>query len=118
MAPHLETARGFPLKPAGMTDGGLHRTLLSCLFSVCHWYEDEWYEDGHNEVRNLVIPTLPSRHSRLATLVIPGLSILSFPPVFSGNPVSFSSVLSFVWPPTWEQPVDSRLKMSGMTEGD
>ena len=104
MAPHLETARGFPLKPAGMTDGGLHRTLLSCLFSVCHWYEDEWYEDGHNEVRNLVIPTLPSRHSRLAPLVIPALSILSFPPVFSGNPVSFSSVLSFVWPPRGNSP--------------
>ena len=54
-------------------------------------------------------PPLPS--------VIPALPILSFPPVFSGNPVSFSSVLSFVWPPNWEQPVDSRLKMSGMTEG-
>ena len=98
MAPHLGEALGFPLKPAGMTDGGLHRTLLSCLFSVCHWYEDEWYEDGHNEVRNLGIP---------ASL------LLSFPlsPLchsrrfFSGNPVSFSSVLSFVWPPTWEQPV-------------
>ena len=86
MAPHLETARGFPLKPAGMTDGGLHRTLLSCLFSVCHWYEDEWYEDGHNEVRNLGIPASlllsfplsPLCHSRRFLAGIQYPSLLSF----------------------------------------
>ncbi len=48
---------------------------------------------------------------------------LSFPPVspitnvgdkVSGNPVSFSSVPSFVWPCMG---MDSRLKTSGMTEG-
>ena len=44
------------------------------------------------------------------------LSLLSFPQVFSGNPVSFSSVLSF-GRPCLGKTMDSRLKMSGMTEG-
>jgi len=49
--PYLGKAFGFPLKPAGMTGGGtagmtegtvgmteegLHRILLSCLFSFSH----------------------------------------------------------------------------------
>ena len=42
---------------------------------------------------------------------------LSFPQVFSGNPASFSLVPSFVCP-CWEKLLDSRLKTSGMTEGD
>ena len=41
---------------------------------------------------------------------------LSFPPVVSGNPVSFFSVPLFGWP-CMGKAVDSRLKMSGMTEG-
>ena len=41
---------------------------------------------------------------------------LSFPPVVSGNPVSFSSVPSFVGS-CMGNAMDSRLKTSGMTEG-
>ena len=41
---------------------------------------------------------------------------LSFPPVVSGNPVSFSSVPSFVWA-CMGKTMDSRLKTSGMTAG-
>ena len=51
---------------------------------------------------------------------IPPLSFPQAPPVipavFSGNPVSFSSVLSCVGPPG--NPLDSRLKTSGMTDGE
>ena len=49
--------------------------------------------------------------------VMPAGPPLSCPPVFSGNPASFSSVPSFVWP-CMGKAVDSRLKTSGMTEGD
>ena len=42
---------------------------------------------------------------------------LSFPPVVSGNPVSFSSVHSFVWS-CMGKAMDSRLQTSGMTAGD
>ena len=61
----------------------------------------------------------------LSPLLFPPGSLLSFPPGsplsfpqgFSANPVSFSSVLFIRGGPAWEKPMDSRLKMSGMTEG-
>ena len=56
MAPPHGKNPWIPAKTCGNDGRGIPRTLLSCLFSVCHWYEDEWYEDGHNEVRNLGIP--------------------------------------------------------------
>ena len=63
-----------------------------------------------------VIPAGPPCHSRRSPSVIPAGPPLSFPPVVSGNPVSFSSVPSFTWS-RMEKALDSRLKMSGMTEG-
>ena len=56
--------------------------------------------------------------------LIPALATLSFPPVVSGNPVSFSSVPSFVWPLHGNShgfPIENvgndrgRLRRSGMT---
>ncbi len=49
--------------------------------------------------------------------VIPAGPPLSFPPVVSGNPASCFVVLSFVWP-CMGKAMDSRLKTSGMTEGE
>ena len=77
-----------------------------------------------------VIPASPLCHSRLSLLsflplpsVIPAsplchsrLSSLSFPPVVSGNPVSFLCPFIRV-SLRGENPMDSRLKTSGMTEG-
>ena len=61
------------------------------------------------------IPAGPLRYTRWSPLSYPPVPPLSFPPVVSGNPVFFSSVPSFGWP-AWEKAMDSRLKMSGMTE--
>ena len=55
----------------------------------------------------------PSRRAPLSCRRPP----LSFPPVVSGNPVSFSSIPSFVWL-CMGKAMDSRLTMSGMTAGD
>ena len=54
--------------------------------------------------------------TRSDPFVIPAGPPLSFPPVFSGNPGAFSSVLLFV-SPCMGNAMDSRLNMSGMTEG-
>ena len=47
----------------------------------------------------------------------PPFPSLSFPQVFSGNPVFFSCVLFICVTPAWGKPLDSRLKTSGTTEG-
>ena len=52
-----------------------------------------------------------------ALSVIPAGPPLSFPQVVSGNPASFSFV-PFFGAPAWEKVMDSRLKTSGMTEGE
>ena len=54
---------------------------------------------------------------RQSSLSCPPVSPLSFPPVVSGNPVSCFVVLLFVWG-CMGKAMDSRLKMSGMTEGE
>ncbi len=72
-----------------------------------------------------VIPAGPLCHARRAFSVMPAGPPLSFPPVspitnvgdkVSGNPGSCFVVLFVVWA-CMEEAMDSRLKMSGMTEG-
>ena len=58
----------------------------------------------------------PLSFPQVPPLSFPQVPPLSFPPVFSGNPVFFSSVLSFGGPRLGKT-MDSRLKMSGMTRG-
>ena len=73
---------------------------------------------NHGFCKPFVMPALAPLSYLLCPLcLIPALSPLSFPPVVSGNPVSFSFVPSFVWP-CMGTAMDSRLKTSGMTEGD
>ena len=64
-----------------------------------------------------VMPARPLPSFPLAPFCHPAGPLLSFPPVVSGNPESFSSVPSFGWS-CMGKAMDSRLKMSGMTEGD
>ena len=128
--PRLEKTPGFPIENVGNDRGG----FVSPCFPIRHSHR---LPVRHSRCTHLsfplyppVIPAIPTCHSRYTHLsfplyppVIPAVPVchsrytrLSFPQVFSGNPV-FSSVPSFVSPPTEKKPLDSRLQTSGMTEG-
>ena len=97
---------GFPIKNVG-NDMGRNRVAP--------------HERSPGFCKPFGMPALAPCHARQTPLscpsepsVMPAGPPLSFPPVFSGNPVFFSSVPSFVWS-CMGKGMDSRLKTSGMT---
>ena len=107
------------LKTSGMTagaiehvghDGGRVVPDFACLCHACP------YPLFMPALSLLSCPPLPplSCPPVLSSVMPAGSPPLSFPQVFSGNPVFFSSVPSFVWH-CLGKALDSRLKTSGMT---
>ena len=99
------------LKTSGMTEG-------------CVGNDGTAWSPCHTHLVPLSCPPGPSViltwfpcHAGTPSLMPRQSPPLSFPQVFSGNPVFFSFVLFIRVSPAWEKPLDSRLKTSGMTEG-
>ena len=84
---------------SGMTEG--------LLWVLCHAPATPYHgplPQGERETgATLSCPPAPLCHSRRSPSVIPAGPPLSFPPVVSGNPVSFFSVLYLCGPP-WGKP--------------
>ncbi len=110
----MEEAMDSRLKMSGMTEGGLKASGMT-EGGLTTWGMTEGL------LCLFVMPAGPSLSCPPGPLCHARWSPLSFPPVVSGNPVSCFVVpcfvvLSFVWA-CMGKAMDSRLKMSGMTEG-
>ena len=106
--PCVGKTHGFPIKDVGNDSGGKMSGMTAGVLKMTGMTEG-LKTSGMTE-GGIVGARLPFCHSRRVPLChsrrvlagIHGLALLSF---HSGGPV-------------WEKPVDSRLKMSGMTEGE
>ena len=124
VCPCMGKAMDSRLTTSGMTEGGLKASgmtegLPGLFVMPRHPLTPALSRKGRGRRMRLC-------HARRAFSVMPAGPPLSFPPVspitnvgdkVSGNPGSCSSVPSFGWP-CMGKAVDSRLKMSGMTEED
>ena len=101
--------RGFPIKDVGNDRGGIEDAGHDRRGIENGGHDGGAIEDGgHDGGGNRGCPLTP--------LSFPPVFPLSFPQGFSGNPWVCSSVLSF-GRACLGKTMDSRLKMSGMTEG-